>query len=134
MSKAMIMANRNDLIYKIIDTISQTESIKKSNNSALKESIKQLQQMLDNNEEWEHFSTYFEQRNETFINALKEQCPELSAQEIRFLSLIYLNLSTKEIALLLNITPEYCKKKKQLIAKKMGLENSKALYSFLSHL
>lgn len=90
--------------------------------------------MLDNNEEWEHFSTYFEQRNETFINALKEQCPELSAQEIRFLSLIYLNLSTKEIALLLNITPEYCKKKKQLIAKKMGLENSKALYSFLSHL
>lgn len=111
MSKAMFMANRNDLIYKIIDTISQTESIKKSNNSALKESIKQLQQMLDNNEEWEHFSTYFEQRNETFINALKEQCPELSAQEIRFLSLIYLNLSTKEIALLLNITPEYCKKR-----------------------
>ena len=90
--------------------------------------------MLNDNEEWKHFSTYFEQRNDAFINALKEQYPELSAQDIRFLSLVYLNLSTKEIALLLNITPEYCKKKKQLIAKKMGLENSKALYSFLSQL
>lgn len=134
MSKAMIMANRNDLIYKIIDTISETESIKKSNDTSLKESIKQLLKMLNDNEEWKHFSTYFEQRNDTFINALKEQYPELSAQDIRFLSLVYLNLSTKEIALLLNITPEYCKKKKQLIAKKMGLENSKALYSFLSRL
>ena len=134
MSKAMIMANRNDLLYKIIDTISETESIKQSNDTSLKESIRQLLKMLNDNEEWKHFSTYFEQRNDTFINALKEQYPELSAQDIRFLSLVYLNLSTKEIALLLNITPEYCKKKKQLIAKKMGLENSKALYSFLSRL
>lgn len=134
MSKAMMMANRNDLIYKIIDTISETEAIKKSNDTSLKESIRQLLKMLNDNEEWKHFSTYFEQRNDAFINALKEQYPELSAQDIRFLSLVYLNLSTKEIALLLNITPEYCKKKKQLIAKKMGLENSKALYSFLSQL
>ena len=104
MSKAMIMANRNDLLYKIIGTISETESIKQSNDTSLKESIRQLLKMLNDNEEWKHFS------------------------KIKF------NLSTKEIALLLNITPEYCKKKKQLIAKKMGLENSKALYSFLSRL
>lgn len=134
MSKAMVMANRNDLIYKIINTLSNSKAIKESNDSTLKESIRQLRRTLDENEEWKNFTTYFEQRNETFITALKGKYPELNANEIRFLSLIYINLNTKEIALLLNITPEYCKKKKQQLARKLGLDNTKTIYSFLNSL
>ncbi len=134
MSKAMVMANRNDLICKIIDTMSESEALRKANDTTLKESIRQLRKTLDDSEEWKNFTTYFEQRNDAFINSLKSQYPDLSANEIRFLSLIYINLSTKEIALLLNITPEYCKKKKQQLAKKLGLDSTKALYNYLCRL
>lgn len=134
MSKAMIVANRNDIIANIIETLSNTKSIKESNDSNLKHTISQLQHTLDENTAWEDFTTYFEQRNDAFIGALRERHPELNANEIRFLSLVYINLSTKEIASLLNITPEYCKKKRQQIARKMGFENSKALFAYLSTL
>lgn len=132
MSKAMIVANRNDIVANIIDTLSHTKFIKESSDINLKQAISQLQHTLDDKGAWEDFATYFEQRNEAFIAALRDKHPELNANEIRFLSLVYTNLSTKEIAALLNITPEYCKKKRQQLARKMGFENSKTLFSYLS--
>ena len=134
MSKAMVVANRNDTIAGIINTLSHTRSIKESNDTELKRTITQLQRSLDETEAWQDFSTYFEHRNDTFIAALTEKHPELNANEVRFLSLVYLNFSTKEIASLLNITAEYCKKKKLQLARKMGFENSKSLYSYLNTL
>lgn len=134
MSKAMFIANRNDIIANIIDMLSNTKAIKESNDNELKRTITRLQHSIEENEAWDDFTTHFEQRNETFIAALKEKHPELNNNEIRFLSLVYINLSTKEIASLLNITPEYCKKKRQQLAKKMGFDNSRALFSYLSSL
>lgn len=131
MSKAMIVANRNDIVTNIVNELSKSQYFKETNNSALKHTVTQLQRAIDNNEAWQDFSTYFEQRNDAFIAALRDKHPELTANEIRFLSLIYINLSTKEIASLLNITPEYCKKKRQQLARKIGFENSKALFSYL---
>ena len=75
--------------------------------------------------------THFEQTNQRFIVALREKHPSLTANEVRFLSFIYINLNTKEISSLLNITPEYCKKKKQQISQKMGLTSTSLLYSYL---
>ena len=131
MSKAMMVANRNNTVSNIIETLSNSQYIRESNDSRLKQAIVQLQRSIDDNEAWRDFSAYFEQRNDAFIAALRDKHPELTANEIRFLSLVYINLSTKEIASLLSITPEYCKKKRQQIAHKMGFENSKALYSYL---
>ena len=134
MSKAMIVANRNDIVTNIVEELSKSQYFKETNNTALKQTVSQLQRAIDNNEAWQDFSTYFEQRNDAFIAALRDKHPELTANEIRFLSLIYINLSTKEIASVLSITPEYCKKKRQQLAKKMGFENTKALFSYLSTL
>ena len=134
MSKAMIVANRNDIVTNIVEELSKSQYFKETNNTVLKQTVSQLQRAIDNNEAWQDFSTYFEQRNDAFIAALREKHPELKANDIRFLSLIYINLSTKEIATLLNITPEYCKKKRQQLAKKMGFENTKALFTYLSTL
>ncbi len=134
MSKAMIVANRNDIVTNIVEELSKSQYFKETNNTALKQTVSQLQRAIDNNEAWQDFSTYFEQRNDAFIAALRDKHPKLKANEIRFLSLIYINLSTKEIASLLNITPEYCKKKRQQLAKKMGFENTKSLFTYLSTL
>lgn len=82
--------------------------------------------------EWKDFTTYFEQTNGQFLQQLKHLHPTLTANELRYLSLVYINLSSKEIALLLNITPEYCKKKKQQVARKMGLTDPRTLYAYLT--
>ncbi len=131
MSHALVMANRNDLIQEVVNTLSESNVIQKSNDPKIKESIRLLRKQLDETEEWKHFTTYFEQVNDAFINSLREKHSELTANEIRFLSLVYINLTNKEISLLLNITLEYCKKKKKQIARKLGLKDTKELYSYL---
>lgn len=130
-SNALIVANRNELISEILESLNSSESIRKSKDTKLREAIRKLQKQIGDNEGWRHFTTYFEQVNDTFINALIAKHPDLTANEVRFLSLVYINLSTKDISSLLNITPEYCKKKKQQIARKLGLESTKSLYAYL---
>ena len=81
--------------------------------------------------DWNSFLTYFEQTNPVFLTNLKEKHPDLAASDIRLASYIYLNLDTKEISKLLNITPEYCMKKKQRLAHKLNLPSVK-IYSYLA--
>jgi DNA-binding NarL/FixJ family response regulator len=45
-----------------------------------------------------------------------------------------MNLNTKEIASLLNITPEGCRKRKERITKKMQLAENTSLFEYLSGL
>ncbi|MCE7993639.1 MAG: sigma-70 family RNA polymerase sigma factor [Roseivirga sp.] len=56
-----------------------------------------------------------------FQEQLKEQYPKLTAYDLRLCTYLKANLSTKEIALLLNITPDSVKKAKHRLRKKMCL-------------
>lgn len=131
MSKALQAANRSDAIRELLHALDDNVVLHQVDDPVLKRTIANLRHQLDSSVEWKDFTTYFEQANATFIQSLKRNHPTLTANEIRYLSLVYINLSPKEIALLLNITPESCKKKKQQVARKMGLTDPKMLYDYL---
>lgn len=131
MSKALQAANRSDAIRELLHALDDNVVLHQVDDPVLKRTIANLRHQLDSSVEWKDFTTYFEQANATFIQSLKRNHPTLTANEIRYLSLVYINLSPKEIALLLNITPESCKKKKQQVARKMGLTDPKMLYYYL---
>ncbi|MDH6355689.1 tetratricopeptide (TPR) repeat protein [Dysgonomonas sp. PH5-45] len=131
-AKALFLSNRNELIENIVNSLSDSHEV--SNNKKLLDNIQQLKNQLKENTELDSFISHFEQINQNFIAALREKHSNLTANEVRFLSCIYINLNTKEISSLLNITPEYCKKKKQQIAQKMGLTSTSLLYSYISKL
>lgn len=131
MSKALQAANRSDAIRELLHALDDNVVLHQVDDPVLKRTIANLRHQLDSSVEWKDFTTYFEQANTTFIQSLKRNHPTLTANEIRYLSLVYINLSPKEIALLLNITPESCKKKKQQVARKMGLTDPKMLYDYL---
>lgn len=130
MSKALFIANKNDLIETIINQLAKSKVVE--NDKKLREKISELKIQLNDHEEWNNFNSYFEQINQGFINKIREKHPNLTVSEVRLLSLVYLNLNTKEMSSLLNITPEYCKKKKLAIAQKMGLESATMLYQYLA--
>ncbi len=128
-SKALFLANRNELISNLVNSLLESQDL--SSHPQLKSKIRQLRNQLKENGEWDSFMTHFEQTNPHFLTALREKHSNLNANEVRFLSFIYINLNTKEISALLNITPEYCKKKKQQVSQKMGLSSTSLLYSYL---
>lgn len=132
MSKAMQAANRNDSLRELLHTLETDSGLDLDKRPELKRTLAALRHQLDSTVEWKDFTTYFEQTNGQFLQRLKHLHPTLTANELRYLSLVYINLSSKEIALLLNITPEYCKKKKQQVARKMGLTDPRTLYAYLT--
>lgn len=132
MSKAMQAANRNDSLRELLHTLETDSGLDLDKRPGLKRTLAALHHQLDSTVEWKDFTTYFEQTNGQFLQQLKHLHPTLTANELRYLSLVYINLSSKEIALLLNITSEYCKKKKQQVARKMGLTDPRTLYAYLT--
>lgn len=129
-AKALYLSGRNELIDEIITAISKMPDLSKDSTRH----ISQLKSYLRTDDEWDDFSTHFQEVNQGFLNALRQNHPYLTSNDVRFLSYIYMNLNTKEIASLLNITPEGCRKRKERITKKMQLADNTSLFEYLSGL
>lgn len=129
-SKALSISTRNELIENIVDSLMNSSAI--SQNDSLKRRVFELKNHLKKESEWDDFFTHFEEVNQQVLKFLKENHPDLTSNDLRYLSYIYMNLSTKEISSLLNITVEACRKRKERIVKKMNLPEETDLYAYLS--
>ena len=127
-AKVLMQSNRNELIENIIHSLSQIS--RQPEDHQLQLVIEQLKMQLKESAEWDNFLTYFEQINPSFLSSLKQTHPDLTIVDIRFLSYMFLNFNTKEISSLLNISIDTCKKKRQRLAAKLGLETTE-LYNYL---
>lgn len=83
---------------------------------------RQISRDLDIDTNWSTFLKSFESVHPEFNRKLTEQYPKFSAGERRMSCLLKMNLGTKEIAHLLNITTEGVKKAKYRMRKKMTLD------------
>ncbi len=70
----------------------------------------------------EHLLMELEQSNRQFQARLHAACPSLTAYELRLCTYLKTNLSTKEIATILNITPDSVKKAKHRLRKKLDIK------------
>ncbi|OAB78655.1 tetratricopeptide repeat protein [Cochleicola gelatinilyticus] len=129
-AKALQLSTRNELVKDIIQSLSgQTEITR---NALISSKIKELRSLLKNDSEWENFFTHFEEVNHGFLSNLKEKHPQLTSNDIRFLSYMYMNLTLKEISSLFNITPEATRKRKERISSKINLKDGTSLYNYIS--
>jgi DNA-binding CsgD family transcriptional regulator len=69
----------------------------------------------------DHLLFELENANQQFQHQLKARFPTLTPYELRLCTYLKSNLSTKEIAVLLNITPDSVKKAKHRLRKKICL-------------
>ena len=83
------------------------------------ESTLQSSQYLD--ADWAKFKVHFEQVHPLFFENLQAKHPTLTKNEVRLCAYFHINLSTKEIATLLNIDPASVRRAKTRLYKKMGV-------------
>ncbi|MEK6155138.1 tetratricopeptide repeat protein [Flavobacteriaceae bacterium 3-367] len=76
---------------------------------------------------WENFTQYFEQVHKDFASNVKSKYPEVTKNELRFMALMKMNMSSKEIAAILNISTDGIKKARQRLRKKMDLSPEDSL-------
>ncbi|TYA55726.1 tetratricopeptide repeat protein [Formosa maritima] len=129
-AKALQISGRNELINDIINNLTDQSDISK--NTFLTNKINELKKLLNNDSEWNTFLTHFEEVNNGLLSKLHSHHPGLTANDIRYLSYVYMGLTTKEIASLINITIEAARKRKERIIKKMGLKANISLYNYIT--
>lgn len=131
-SKALYVSGKNQLVEEIVGMLSDEPEVAKL--PAVQKHIRHLKNSLSANNEWGNFLTHFEEVNQGFLSRLKAKHPELTSNDIRFICYIFMNLNGKEIAAMLNISSDACRKRKERIAQKIGLKDSASLYGYLSEI
>lgn len=131
-AKALHLSGKNQMIEEILSGLLSLPQVSKDN--ALVSHIRSLKNQLNADQEWDNFIKHFEDVNQGFLNTLQAKHAALTINDIRYISYIYMGLSTKEIASLLRITQDSCRKRKERVLAKMNLSKDTNLYDYLTSL
>ncbi len=129
----------NELIYSTSNVIKLNEiltSIKSdlepvNDQPVIKRVIKTINQKLNKNSDWETFQEAFNHADRDFLNKLKASHPSLTPHDLRLCTYLRLNLTSKEIAPLLNISSRSVEIKRYRLRKKMNLEHESSLVEYI---
>jgi ligand-binding sensor domain-containing protein len=100
----------------------------------ISELIKEIESDTLIDKDWEKFELYFNNIHMSFTQSLKEKFPSLTSNDIKLCSYLRMNLSTKEIATILNISIRGVEVSRYRLRKKMGLHPGANLTDYLSGL
>jgi len=123
---AMSLINKNELLLGI-----KHDLLQMGDKASRDEVIKLVNNNLNNNSDWEFFKEAFNNADKDFLNKMKNKHPELTANDLKFCAFLRLNLSSKEIAPLLNISVRSVEIKRYRLRKKMKLEHSDNLIDYI---
>ncbi|SNR96216.1 regulatory protein, luxR family [Belliella buryatensis] len=112
-----------------------TGIIKKSKNQEVKNEIQKVIKNIEKNiaedEDWEQFEIHFDQVHGDFMSRFKKIHENLSPQEIKLSAYLRMNLSTKEIAYLMNISVRGVEIARYRLRKKLNLTREDNLQEFI---
>ena len=100
----------------------------------LKKMIKVLNDAEKMDKDWESFTYHFDKAHNSFTEKLKEKYPKLTANELRLCTFLRLNLSTKEIAQLMNISMRGIELSRYRLRKKLNLATETSLFEFFNEI
>jgi DNA-binding CsgD family transcriptional regulator len=81
--------------------------------------------------DWEHFAHHFDKVQSDFLMVLKNSYPNLSPNELKLSAYLRMNLSTKEIAQLMNISVRGVEISRYRLRKKLQIPPKADLFNFL---
>jgi DNA-binding NarL/FixJ family response regulator len=93
-----------------------------------------LKDVEQNSLNWEQFASHFNEVNNDFLKKLKAQHPFISNTDIKVCTYLRLNLSTKEIAQLMNISVRGVEISRYRLRKKLQIPTGQSLNDFLNNI
>ncbi|MCC5929214.1 MAG: tetratricopeptide repeat protein [Cyclobacteriaceae bacterium] len=125
---AMHLAKKNEVLEQVKQ---KAKELKAAQNGAKEyhQLIQTIQFDQQDDKNWDNFVHYFEQVHKDFGRTVAERYPEVTKNELRLMALLKMNLSSKEIATILNISVDGIKKARQRLRKKMKLSPEESLES-----
>ncbi|MGX1929363.1 triple tyrosine motif-containing protein [Flagellimonas sp. 2504JD4-2] len=126
-ASTMSIIKKNELLSKVREQLLESTEDKNS----VKSIIHIIDKNLNQNDDWELFKEAFNNADRKFLKKLKKEHPNLSPNDIRLCAYLRLNLSSKEIAPMFNISPRSVEIKRYRLRKKMNLSHDDNLTNYI---
>jgi DNA-binding CsgD family transcriptional regulator len=135
-NQTMNLIQKNKFLIKLVEELQRIQSSTddqtvKSKMISLK---KRIQKEIDDKQQNRVFETYFDEVHNEFFNRMKDKYPNLSPNDLRLCAYIRMNISTKEISSLLNISYRGVEINRYRLRKKLDLARDVNLPTFLSNI
>ena len=131
-SVTMHIYQKNESLNKLLMEVERIEKIAREEvREELRKLKMSIQQDLHLDDDWDRFKLHFNQVHQGFIDRLTKEFDSLTNLDLRHCSYIRMNLSTKEISRLLNISPSSVQKSRVRLKKKLSLGPEEDLYDFV---
>jgi DNA-binding CsgD family transcriptional regulator len=131
-TSAMHLVQKSELLSKLkTDLVKITKSAEDEKvNEDLKKMIKVVADENKVDKDWGQFSKHFDNVHSNFLIALKERYPNLTANELKISAYLRMNLSSKEIAQLMNISLRGVEVSRYRLRKKLQLPTEVNMFNF----
>ncbi len=127
---AMALVKKNETMQEIkSELVQQKENFQ--NILSYKRLLRKIDNSIGHEDEWELFEYNFNQVHEEFFNQLKLKHPKLTHKDLKICAYIKMNLLTKEIAPLMNVSIRGLETHRYRLKRKLNLENDKSLGEYL---
>ncbi|SDM89388.1 helix-turn-helix and ligand-binding sensor domain-containing protein [Kriegella aquimaris] len=125
----MSLIKKNEFLNAIKEQLKESKD-----NPKIKSVIRTIDRNINNADDWKLFEEAFNNADKDFLKKVKTLHPELTPNDLRLCAYLRLNLSSKEIAPLLNISSRSVEVKRYRLRKKMALSHENNLTDYIFNL
>lgn len=104
---------------------------KRDQRKQIKQLAEQIREGLQDDQHWEEFRGIFEQVHQSFFDRLQQQTGPLTANDLRLIALIKMNLTSTDIATLLGISQDSLRVIRHRLRKKLNLAAGDNLSAYI---
>ncbi|MFT7352681.1 MAG: AraC family chitin signaling transcriptional activator [Flavobacterium sp.] len=126
----MSLLKKNELLALIKEDLKKT-SEETNTNRSIKTVISTINKNITNEDTWNVFKEAFDTADKDFLKKMKQLHASLTPNDLRLCAYLRLNLSSKEIAPLLNISVRSVEIKRYRLRKKMNLAHEDGLVEYV---
>ena len=135
-NSTMLLIKKNNILNKLqadLRTVNASLGNDVAKNS-INSLIKRIDKEIDNEKQWQVFNMHIEQVYDDLFKKLKESYPELTPRELSLCAYLRMNISSKEIATLMNISARGVEISRYRVRKKLRLDREANLTDFMINL
>jgi ligand-binding sensor domain-containing protein/DNA-binding CsgD family transcriptional regulator len=129
-SNTLLILNKNESLNLIKEKLKDLHD-SKNDKLIINDLIRLIDNQLEVDDYWEQFQYNFDQIYANLLSRLKNSFPDLTHVNLKLCAFLRLNMSSKEIASLMNITKSGVDKARNRLRKKLNIDSDIDLYDFL---
>jgi DNA-binding CsgD family transcriptional regulator len=135
-NSAMSLVYKNELLQKLSEEMTKLkdENGKKLSEDQLRKIQKVIDDGMNDERDWNLFESSFNEAHESFFKKLKANHPDLVPNDLKLCAYLHMNMSSKEMASLLNISLRGVEIRRYRLRKKLEVPHDKNLTEFLLEL